>query len=228
MLCEVSGISRTFTAPGNAPPLVVLRDVSLHLDAGESMAIVGPSGSGKSTLLTIVATLERPDSGTVRIDGQDTASMNDAQLAMLRNRRIGMVFQRHLLLPHLTLLHNVLVPAIPGATRAQRDRTLERAHRLVERVGLSGRLHHHPAALSGGECQRAAVIRALMNGPALLCADEPTGSLDRGSAQALGELLVELNREEKTALLVVTHSEELAARMDRCIRLRDGTLIPDD
>ncbi len=223
MLCEASHISKSYPAPGPGEPLQVLRDISLTIDAGESLAITGPSGSGKTTLLNIVATLDHPDTGTVLVDGASVTTLGEEELASIRNTRIGFVFQSHLLLPQCTLLQNVLIPTIPGRPKDQRTKARARAERLLDRVGLSDRQHHLPHQLSGGECQRAAVVRALINNPRILCADEPTGSLDRASSDALGELLVQLNREEKTALLVVTHSEELAARMDRQLLLRDGT-----
>jgi ABC-type lipoprotein export system ATPase subunit len=221
MLCDISAIRKTYPAPSSDARITVLDDISFTLDAGQSLAITGPSGSGKTTLLNIVATLEAPDSGTVRIDGRDVSGLHEKELARMRNGRIGIVFQKHYLLPQCTLLENVLVPTLPWP-RSDRNAVRKRALALLERVGLSGRMHHFPAQVSGGECQRTAVVRALINRPCLLCADEPTGSLDHASSQALGELLAELNREEHTALLVVTHARELAARMDRRFELRDG------
>jgi lipoprotein-releasing system ATP-binding protein len=194
------------------------------LGQGETLAIVGPSGSGKSTLLNIIGTLDRPSSGTVRLDGQDLTELDEAQLASLRNRRIGFVFQAHHLLPHCTVLENVLVPTLATRERAEQEGAGQRARRLLDRVGLGARLDHRPGQLSGGERQRVAVVRALINQPQLLLADEPTGALDRAAAEALAELLVDLNREHGVTLIVVTHALDLARRMGRVNVLKDGRL----
>jgi ABC-type lipoprotein export system ATPase subunit len=199
----------------------VLRGVDLRVRAGEALAIVGPSGCGKSTLLNIIGALDRPTSGQVVFEGRDVATAGDAQLAQLRGERIGFVFQAHHLLPQCTVLENVLVPTLVGP---QRPDAASRAHRLLERVGLAHRLTHRPGQLSGGERQRAAVVRALINQPALLLTDEPTGSLDRAGSEALGQLLMDLNREEGVTLVVVTHSPQLSGRMRRTYELRDGRL----
>lgn len=203
----------------------VLHDVSLQLAESESVAIVGPSGSGKSTLLNLMGALDRPTSGHVLFDGQDLTAQTDNELAALRNRKIGFVFQLHHLLPQCTILENVLIPAMANPT-TNMDDVLTRAERLLDRVGLKQRQTHRPGQLSGGERQRTAVVRALINQPKLLLADEPTGSLDHASAENLGKLLVELNREEGVAVVVVTHSLELAKRMSRRFELKDGKLFP--
>jgi predicted ABC-type transport system involved in lysophospholipase L1 biosynthesis ATPase subunit len=197
----------------------VLRNVNLDVLRGESLAIVGPSGSGKSTLLNIIGTLDRPSTGQVFLDGQDLSRLDDVKLAEIRNRQIGFVFQSHHLLPHCDVMENVLVPTLVSKT----DQT-ERARKLLERVGLGHRLTHRPGQLSGGERQRVAVVRALINQPKLLLADEPTGSLDRASAAELGQLLVELNREQGLTLIVVTHALDLAQRMGRTLEIRNGQL----
>ena len=221
-LAEAVAVRKVFRV-SEAARVEVLQDATLQVLRGASVAITGPSGSGKSTLLNILGTLDRPDSGRVTLDGQDLLALGERQLAAVRNRRIGFVFQLHHLLPQLSVLENVLVPTlVVGAPEAE-----ERARRLLDRVGLSHRLDHRPAQLSGGECQRVAVVRALVNRPKLLLADEPTGSLDRSGAENLAELLVELNREEGTALVVVTHSVPLARRMDRVLDLRDGRLVEE-
>lgn len=208
--------------PTRSAPLVVLESVSLALDRGENLAVVGPSGSGKSTLLAIVGTLESPTSGRVVLDGRDLAGLGEAELAALRNRQIGFVFQDHHLLPQCSVLENVLVPAVAaGAIPAE---TVERARFLLDRVGLSERLDHRPAELSGGERQRVALARALLHRPLLLLADEPTGNLDRTSADAVADLLLELQRQENTTLIVVTHSPRLAARMASQMELDAGRL----
>jgi lipoprotein-releasing system ATP-binding protein len=211
---------------GQGPAAVpVLRGVNLALAEGESVAIVGPSGCGKSTLLHLLGTLDRPSSGAVRLDGEDYAGLDDKALAAHRNRKIGFVFQAHHLLPQCTVLENVLVPMLVNGVTPEGH---ERALRLLDRVGLSDRLTHRPAQLSGGECQRVAVVRALINRPRLLLADEPTGSLDRAAAEVLSTLLAELNRDEKVALVCATHSHRLAARMGRVLSLVDGILQPGE
>jgi lipoprotein-releasing system ATP-binding protein len=200
----------------------VLRGITLGLEPGAALAITGPSGSGKSTLLHLIGTLDRPTKGRIEIDGVDRASLPEPRLARFRNRSIGFVFQDHHLLPQYSVLENVLVPtlAFPGEGAG----TADRARDLLERVGLGHRLGHRPAELSGGERQRAAVARALINGPGLLLCDEPTGSLDRSTAEAVGALLFELQREEGATLIVVTHSLELAARFEERCELVEGRL----
>ncbi len=222
-LLELTDVAKTYEDPGGGPPTTVLRGVSLRVEAGESLAVVGPSGSGKSTLLNIIGALDRPTSGTVVLDGHDLATLDDPELAKVRNRLIGFVFQLHHLLPQCTVLENVLVPTLAGGGEPEAE---ERARALLERVGLADRLHYFPGQLSGGERQRVAVVRALINSPRLLLADEPTGSLDRASAENLAELLAELNREEGVTLVMVTHAVHLAERMGRVLELRDGALVP--
>ena len=207
----------------NAPPVEVLRGVDLDVEPGESVAIVGPSGSGKTTLLQMIGALDVPDAGTVVIDGTDLSGIGEPERNALRNRRIGFVFQLHHLLPQLTVLENVLVPAwATGDAAAQ----VERARSLLERVGLKARCGHRPSQLSGGERQRVALVRGLILQPALLLADEPTGSLDHAGASLLADLLVELNRDEGVTLITVTHSRELAGRLSRRLLLQDGVLHP--
>ncbi|MGH9868955.1 MAG: ABC transporter ATP-binding protein [Candidatus Polarisedimenticolia bacterium] len=198
----------------------VLRGITLGLSAGESLAVVGPSGSGKSTLLHVVGTLDRPTSGRVEIDGRSPHELPEPELAAFRNRRIGFVFQDHHLLPQYSVMENVLLPAL--VSRETQAGAPERARALLSRVGLSHRLAHRPAELSGGERQRAAVARALMNGPGLLMCDEPTGNLDAASAAVVADLLFDLHRQERTILILVTHSLELAARAQRRTRLTEG------
>jgi predicted ABC-type transport system involved in lysophospholipase L1 biosynthesis ATPase subunit len=222
-LLSVRNVSRSYDR-GAAPAITVLRGVSFELAAGETLAISGPSGSGKSTLLQLCGTLDRPSSGAVLLDGVDLAGLDDDALARIRSREVGFVFQRHHLLPQCTALENVLVPALAWSTRADRDRLQARARSLLAEVGLSNRLDHKPGSLSGGECQRVAVARALLGSPKLLLADEPTGSLDRASADSLTDLLLGLNRSTGLALLVVTHSERLAAEMSHTRILEAGVL----
>jgi len=228
-LIELAGVSKQYQAPGGGHPLTVLDAVTLSVRSGESLAVVGPSGCGKSTLLHIMGTLDRPSSGHVRIAGRDVGQMDPPGLAAIRNRDIGFVFQAHYLLPQCTVLENVLIPTLASASRVQENSQEppgKRALRLLRRVGLGDRVDHLPGQLSGGERQRAAVVRALINSPRLLLADEPTGSLDEAAAGELTTLLLELNREEKAALVVVTHSREVAGRMGRVLRLKQGRLEP--
>ncbi len=225
-LLRLTRVTKRYDAPANAGALLVLNDVSLDLTRGESLAIVGPSGSGKSTLLHIIGTLDRPTSGSVSLNGQDLSVLDDRQLAAVRNRQVGFVFQSHYLLPQCTVLENVLVPTLATDEAAARDGATERAERLLKRVGLGQRLSHRPGELSGGERQRVAVVRALINQPQLLLADEPTGSLDQASARELGQLLLDLNREEGVTLIIVTHARELAQRMRRVLELKQGHLVP--
>ena len=225
-LLKLASVSKRYDAPGRPEALTVLKEVSLEVARGESLAIVGPSGSGKSTLLHIMGTLDRPTIGSVALDGQDLNALDEQQLAAVRNRQIGFVFQAHYLLPQCTVLENVLVPTLACPEAAARDGASERAERLLKRVGLGERKAHRPGELSGGERQRVAVVRALINQPQLLLADEPTGSLDPTSAQQLGQLLLDLNREEGVTLIIVTHARELAKRMGRVLELKDGRLSP--
>ncbi len=209
--------------PGVDEPLQVLTDVDLSLSAGEAVAITGPSGSGKSTLLYIIGTLDRPTSGTVRIGGEDPFSMDEAELARFRNRHIGFVFQDHHLLPQCTVLENVLIPTLAGTGAGPIERA--RAEELLARVGLAERIAHRPAELSGGERQRVSLCRALINEPSLVLADEPTGNLDRKTADSVSRLLLELGRERGVILVCVTHDLELAARFPMRRELKDGRLV---
>lgn len=224
-LLQLTSVTRRYESPDGGDGLTVLDGVSLEVQAGESVAIVGPSGSGKSTLLQIIGTLDRPTSGTVLLEGRDVTRLSDRELAAVRNLQIGFVFQSHYLLPQCTVLENVLVPtlAIKLPPAARRD-AAQRAERLLARVGLGARLNHVPGQLSGGERQRVAVVRALINRPKLLLADEPTGSLDRTSAAGLAELLTQLNGEEAVTLIVVTHAPDLARQMGRSVELKNGAL----
>jgi ABC-type lipoprotein export system ATPase subunit len=221
-LVELRGVSKSFRTGDHK--VRVLDEVHLSVAAQESVAIVGPSGSGKSTLLNLLGTLDQPDQGTIVIDGKNLSMMAGDELARFRNRNIGFVFQSHHLLPHLTVLENVLVPVLAQASEVSEE-VLLRATQLLQRVGLADREKHLPGRLSGGERQRVAVVRALINQPRLILADEPTGALDRVSAAEVGRLLIELNREHGITLIVATHSEELAARMDRVLTMENGTLV---
>jgi lipoprotein-releasing system ATP-binding protein len=216
----VDRVAKSF--PTRGEPLVVLQGASLELLAGQNAAILGPSGSGKSTLLFIIGTLDAPTGGSIRLLGTDPFSLSEPELADFRNRHVGFVFQDHYLLPQLTVLENVLVPAL--ATGAPSPEAIARAKDLLSRVGLAERMEHRPAELSGGERQRAGVARALLLKPALVLADEPTGNLDRKSAAAIGDLLIDMQRSEGTMLLAVTHSLDLAQRFERRLEIDDGRL----
>lgn len=207
--------------------MTVLRDVTLQVDQGEAIAVVGPSGSGKSTLLNIIGGLDRPTSGTVNFDGKNLSTLDDSELAQIRNQEIGFVFQLHHLLPQCTVLENVLLPTLALKTKIDNGEAIDRAKKLLIRVGLEKHFHYFPAQLSGGEQQRVAVVRALINQPRLILADEPTGSLDQASAGNLGRLLIELNKEERVTLIVVTHSLELAKLMGKAYTIRNGKLEED-
>ena len=202
-------------------PMVVLSDVSLELEAGRTLAVVGPSGSGKSTLLNIIGSLDRPTAGEVRLGELEVTALTENQVADYRARRVGFVFQDHHLMPQLTALENVILPTL--ALRRRIDGA-HRARELLERVGLSSRMGNLPSQLSGGERQRVAIARALVNEPGLLLADEPTGNLDHEAADSVGSLFIELADEKGVSLIVVTHNLELARRFRRVQELRDGRL----
>ncbi len=225
LVLQLVGITKTYESGGEGPGEAVLSGVDLEVKPGETLAIMGPSGCGKSTLLNIIGTLDRPSTGSVALCGRDLTSLSGPELDQIRNREIGWVFQAHHLLPQCSVLENVLVPTLAqGASKVDTAST-ERACDLLGKAGLGERLSYRPGHLSGGERQRTAVVRALVNSPRLLLADEPTGSLDRDSAWQLISLLLDLNRELETTLLVVTHSQEVASRMSKILELRQGKLI---
>ncbi len=208
--------------PTRGDPLVVLAGVSLAVSSGENLAIVGPSGSGKSTLLNVIGTLDTPSSGRVTLDDQDPTQLDEPALARFRSRNVGFVFQDHHLLPQCSVLENVLVPTIAAGPTSRES--YDRAEDLLRRVGLDERRNHRPAELSGGERQRVALARALINRPALVLADEPTGNLDRANSDRVGQLLLDLQQQEASMLIVVTHSTRLAERMTRTMELDEGRL----
>lgn len=222
-LVVVDNITKSFTHEGRKVP--VLKGINLTIDQGEMLSIVGPSGVGKSTLLHIIGTLDLPSEGRVVYEGQDITAYSSAKVADFRNRSLGFVFQFHHLLPEFTAIENVMMP---GLIRGERRSTLEkRAEKLLDEVGLSQRLTHRPGELSGGEQQRVALARALIMEPKLVLADEPTGNLDTNTGRAMHELLFRLNQQRGTTFMVVTHSPELAERMPRVVRMRDGTIIDE-
>ena len=219
-MLEVVNLSKEYPTSQGALP--ILCDVSLSLERGDAVSIMGPSGSGKSTLLYIVGALEPPTSGIVRLDGQNPFQLKERELAAFRNRKIGFVFQDHCLLPQCSVLENVLTPTLVAETNG--SAATERARLLLEQVGLAGRVEHRPAELSGGEKQRVALARALIMEPLLLLCDEPTGNLDHKSATTVASLLLDLHRRRQTILIVVTHNAELAARFPLCFELSEQKL----
>ena len=225
MLLEISEVIRYFGDGSAGRRRNVLDGISLSVNEGDAIAIVGPSGSGKSTLLHIMGTLDSPNSGRVVFRDREVGSLKEQELAMTRNKHIGFVFQLHYLLPQLSLLENVLLPVIPRQDKALMKQAGERANDLLQLAGLGDIYSRLPGQCSVGECQRAAVVRALINEPELILADEPTGSLDHHTATQIGDLLKDLNRKFSVALVVVTHSLELAQRMDTVYRLENGKLL---
>lgn len=203
----------------------VLRGISLDIADGRVTAVVGPSGAGKTTLLQVMGTLERADAGSVLYDGTDVSRLGDARLSAFRNANIGFVFQMHRLLPEFTVQENVAMPALIGGMR--RAEAMRRAAELLDRMGLADRLSHKPAQLSGGEAQRGAVARALINNPRVILADEPSGSLDTGNRKALQKIFFDLRDDLGTTIVVVTHDESLAAEADAVVRIVDGGLVPE-
>jgi putative ABC transport system ATP-binding protein len=216
--CE--SLTKTYLSGGRE--LTVLKNITFALEAGGFLAIVGPSGSGKTTLLGLLAGLDRPTAGRVVLDGQDLSDLGEDERSLLRGRKVGFVFQSFQLIPTLTARENVQVPLELRGEEAGR-----RAEELLDRVGLAGRGHHYPAQLSGGEQQRVALARAFSHWPGILFADEPTGNLDAATGAGVIDLMVELNRERATTLVLVTHDPDLASRAGRVLRLRDGAVVPD-
>ena len=217
-MITTQGITKNFGS------LQVLKGIDLHIDRGEVVSIVGPSGAGKTTLLQIIGTLDRPDSGSVCVDGIDTTVLSQKALSDFRNRHLGFVFQFHQLLPEFTALENIMIPAYIAGTSQRQAK--ERARELLDFMGLADRAAHKPAELSGGEKQRVAVARALVNNPAIILADEPSGSLDSQNKQELHQLFFDLRDKFGQTFVIVTHDEQLATLTDRTIHLKDGMIIP--
>jgi lipoprotein-releasing system ATP-binding protein len=224
MILQLKNISKSYTIPGSSRKRTILDNISLELESGAMAAIVGPSGSGKTTLLNIAGTLDKPDEGEVVIAGHQLSGLDEKSLNGLRSQTIGFVFQQHHLLPQLTLMENILLPLLPRRSGDARKHAVQRAENLINKVGLSGKATQKPGQLSVGECQRTALVRALINEPEILLADEPTGALDKKSARQLTDLLLEINSENHITIVVVTHSMELADAMKFNYRLDEGKL----
>jgi len=218
-MIDIRNITKSFGT------LQVLKGIDLHIEKGEVVSIVGPSGAGKTTLLQIIGTLDKPDSGNVTINGTDTMTLKGSKLSHFRNTNLGFVFQFHQLLPEFTALENIMIPAYIGG--AGKKEAIRRASELLEFMGLSNRANHKPNELSGGEKQRVAVARALVNNPAVILADEPSGSLDSQNKQELHQLFFDLRKQFGQTFVIVTHDEQLAATTDRTIHLRDGLIVPE-
>ncbi len=223
MLLEIRDIQKSFKSRYGKVVREVLRGTDLSVERGEKIAVAGPSGSGKTTLLNLAGTLDFPDKGEIYFKDNPLSGMDTLQLASFRNREIGFIFQFHHLLPQLTLWENILIPALP--VKGRKAKLYDRAEELLTGTGLWELRHQKPDELSGGECQRTAVVRALINSPSLILADEPTGSLDSENASMLIDLLIKLNGKENSGMIVVTHSMEIASRMDKTYRLDDGKLV---
>jgi len=218
----VDDLSKSFPT-GQGERLQVLRDIHLEVQVGELIAVVGESGTGKSTLLHLLGALDRPDSGTVRYQGRDIFDRDDEDLSAFRNASVGFVFQFHHLLPEFSAVENVMMPAL--VARENQKSARERAQRILENFGLGARLDHRPGELSGGEMQRVAIARAMMNEPDVILADEPTGNLDKKTADVLHQEIVALTHELRQTVIVVTHNPEFAALADRIVRLEAGRLV---
>jgi len=223
-LLSLENLHKGFGNPGDLSFRPVLKDLSLQVEEGERIAILGPSGSGKTTLLNLVGGLDSPDEGRVLFRGEDITGYSSRAIDHYRNRQIGFVFQFHHLLPQCTLLENVLIPTLVQREKTSRSESAGRAEALMKRVGIWEFRNKLPGILSGGECQRAAVVRAMINAPSILLADEPTGALDSENVENMADLLMELNREDGLTLMVVTHSMELARKMGRTLEIRNGQL----
>jgi ABC-type lipoprotein export system ATPase subunit len=221
MLLQLQNITKGYGQPGTHSYRPVLKELNLELQPGEKVAIVGPSGSGKTTLLNLIGALDQPESGKIIFEGTEISGYDKKQLAAFRNKNLGFIFQLHYLMPQLTLWENVLLPLLPQGNKISKEQK-DWAEYLIRKVGIWEQRDQKPSEMSGGECQRTAVVRALINKPKLILADEPTGALDEDNAVALSELLIQLSNEENVTLVTVTHSTDLAAKMDKQYTLRNG------
>lgn len=224
MLLQLQNITKGYGQPGSHSYRPVLKDLNFEVEKGARIAIAGPSGSGKTTLLNLVGTLDSPEEGKILFDGKDITGYSKSELAGFRNLHLGFIFQMHHLLPQLTLMENVLLPLLPQGKNIQNEQK-EWAKHLIEKVGIWEQRNQKPSQLSGGECQRTAVVRALVNKPELLLADEPTGALDEENANALTDLLIKLSEDEGVTLITVTHAAAIADRMEKKYHLKNGNLV---
>ena len=224
MLLQLQNITKGYGQPGTHSYRSVLKELNMELRLGEKVAIVGPSGSGKTTLLNLIGALDLPESGHVLFEETDITGYSKTELADFRNKKLGFIFQLHYLLPQLTLWENVLLPLLPQGNKISKEQK-DWAEHLIRKVGIWEQRNQKPSEMSGGECQRTAVVRALINKPKLILADEPTGALDEENAFALSELLIQLSNEENVTLVTVTHSAELAEKMDKRYLLRNGKAL---
>ncbi|MCF8378770.1 MAG: ABC transporter ATP-binding protein [Bacteroidales bacterium] len=222
MILNLQNISKSFSISHDAPARIVLNDMNFKMEEGDSVAILGPSGSGKTTMLNLIGTLDRPDSGKIFFRDKNIVDFKPRELDAFRNQEIGFVFQFHHLLPQCSVLENVLIPTLVLDDRDEKKQKYALAEKLLKRVGIWDHKDKLPGKLSGGECQRAAVVRAMINNPSILLADEPTGALDKENVGIIADLLMDLNKNEGLSLLVVTHSQELASRMNKTYELVQG------
>ena len=226
-MIEISNLSKSFPSPGGEEKVNVFSGVNFVLEQGESVAILGPSGSGKSTLLNVIGLLDKPTSGKILVGEKDLSSLSEREVAEYRNQKVGFVFQSHHLLPSCTVLENVMIPALAGFGKLTKDTLRNRAATLLEEGGLGHRMSHLPSQISGGERQRVAVARALINEPSVLLADEPTGALDKKNSDKLMNLLKQMNEGKGVTLLMVTHSTEGANLMKQAYHFHEGSLLQD-
>lgn len=221
-IIEINNISKSYQSPSGEEAIPILKELTMSIAEGEIIAVTAPSGAGKSTLLNLIGGLDRPDSGDILFKGEDIAKFTDSELSKYRNSEIGFIFQEHHLLPQCSVIENVMIPTLPAVAEKTAESYYERAESLLQQVGIADRKNHLPGQISGGERQRTALARALINKPALLLADEPTGSLDRVNSENMIKLLKEVNKANNTSLILVTHSESLADMADRKLNLVDG------
>ncbi|MCB8995126.1 MAG: ABC transporter ATP-binding protein [Bacteroidales bacterium] len=226
-MLTLNSVSKSFGTPGEINYRLVLDNLSFHMEKGESIAILGPSGSGKTSLLNIIGSLDFPDAGELLFRDKNLRTYSNSELENFRNKEIGFVFQQHHLLPQCTLLENVLLPSLLVKDKDEKLAILNRAEELLKRMGIWEHRDKIPGKMSGGECQRAALVRAIINKPSLLLADEPSGALDKKNAGNIADLLNELNESDGLSILLVTHSQDLAERMGKIYQLIDGKLEPD-
>lgn len=224
MLLQLQNITKGYGIPGMSGYRQVLKALDLTVEKGDKIAIVGPSGSGKTTLLNLIGALDNPEQGQIIFNGTNITAYSGNELARFRNRNLGFIFQLHHLMPQLTLLENVLLPFLAGGNKISSEQ-MEWAEFLIQKLGIWEQRGQIPAQLSGGECQRTAVVRALVNKPQLILADEPTGALDEENAEILADLLVNIQEEQEVTMMVVTHDAMLASRMDKKYNLKSGKLI---